>query len=297
MTLDANARGRLDGKTVIASVSGGKDSAAMSLWLTEQGIEHQRVFMDTGWESDVTYEYIRGPLTKKFGPILWLRPPRQMQELVMHKAMFPARLRRFCTEELKVKPLHLLLETLCAAGADIVNAVGVRAGESKARSKLPEWDGYRSRRGSWLTWRPLIEWSTEDVVDIHKRHGLEPNPLYLRGASRVGCWPCIFARKKEIRLIADTDPGRIDLIRRLEDRVAAEAKRRNHKIDNPPSFFHRPTRQRDGSRPWTPIDEVVEWSRTSRGGRQMELIPDEGEQGCMAWGLCESHDPKAEGWE
>ena len=32
---------KLAGRRVIASVSGGKDSAALSLWLTEQGIDQE----------------------------------------------------------------------------------------------------------------------------------------------------------------------------------------------------------------------------------------------------------------
>lgn len=43
---------RIAGRRVVASVSGGKDSGAMSLYLTELGIEHDRVFMDTGWEAE-----------------------------------------------------------------------------------------------------------------------------------------------------------------------------------------------------------------------------------------------------
>jgi hypothetical protein len=54
----------LEGKTVVASISGGKDSAAMSLHLRERGIEHRRVFMDTGWEAGETYDYLRGELTR-----------------------------------------------------------------------------------------------------------------------------------------------------------------------------------------------------------------------------------------
>ncbi len=38
---------RIAGRRVVASISGGKDSAAMSLWLTDQGIDHDRVFCDT----------------------------------------------------------------------------------------------------------------------------------------------------------------------------------------------------------------------------------------------------------
>jgi hypothetical protein len=50
---------KLAGRRVIASVSGGKDSAAMSLWLMEQDIDHDRVFLDTKWEHPATYEYLR----------------------------------------------------------------------------------------------------------------------------------------------------------------------------------------------------------------------------------------------
>lgn len=43
---------RLKDAVVVCSVSGGKDSAALSLYLTELGIEHRRVFADTGWENE-----------------------------------------------------------------------------------------------------------------------------------------------------------------------------------------------------------------------------------------------------
>lgn len=54
---------------VIASVSGGKDSTAMSLFLTENGIEHIRVFANTGWEHPATVEYIIETLQPRLGPI------------------------------------------------------------------------------------------------------------------------------------------------------------------------------------------------------------------------------------
>src|SRR5258708_6462847 len=56
-------RADLRDRRVAASISGGKDSAAMGLWLMEQGIDYDRVFADTGWEHPKTYEYLRGPLT------------------------------------------------------------------------------------------------------------------------------------------------------------------------------------------------------------------------------------------
>ena len=279
----------LNGRRVVASVSGGKDSAAMSLHLRELGIEHDRVFMDTGWEHAKTYDYLRGELTRVIGPITEIRGDLLMPDLIRKKGMFPSRVRRFCTEELKVRPMQRYIASL---DDEVVNAVGIRRAESKARSQMEEWEW--SNGFDCQTWRPIIHWTEEEVIAIHGRHGLRPNPLYLEGAQRVGCWPCLFARKSEIKHIAESDPGRIDLIRSFEADAAAGAAARaaakGVEPGHPPSFFQAPLRGRDGSAPCTPIDEVVAWSRTARGGRQYELFAaGPSEEGCMRWGLCDTN--------
>ena len=53
---------RLEGATVIASVSGGKDSTAMCLRLRELGVEYQCLYLDTGWENAENYRYVRDEL-------------------------------------------------------------------------------------------------------------------------------------------------------------------------------------------------------------------------------------------
>lgn len=309
---------RIGGRRVVASISGGKDSAAMSLWLTEQGIEHDRVFMDTGWEHEQTYEYLRGPLTDKLGPIVELRAPLLMEELIRKKGMFPSRVRRFCTQELKIKPMQRFLSERMDAGEDVINAVGIRAAESEARSRMPEWEWQEGF--DCEVWRPILLWSEQQVIDIHKRNGLPPNPLYLMGASRVGCWPCIHARKSEIRLIADKDAARIVRLRVLEKEVGAAAHARwrsawlslslDERINrraggggkfHRPAWFQNPVSRahRDGHRdglPW-PIDRVVEWSRTVRGGQekdQQENLFVGMNDGCMRWGLCEAAPERRE---
>lgn len=163
-------REQIRGRTVVASVSGGKDSAAMCLWLMEQGIEHRRVFADTGWEHPATYEYLRGPLTKKLGPIDEVRcADGGMVQLVLRKGMFPSRMRRFCTDELKTGPLSAFLSSI--AGPTL-NAVGIRAEESAKRALQPEWEPAPAAYGpDCLVWRPIIRWSEQDVIDIHKRQG------------------------------------------------------------------------------------------------------------------------------
>jgi 3'-phosphoadenosine 5'-phosphosulfate sulfotransferase (PAPS reductase)/FAD synthetase len=176
---------KLAGREVVASISGGKDSAAMSLWLIEQGIGHRRVFLDTGWEHPDTYEYLRGPLSDALGPIEEVRGPETFEELVIRKGMFPATTKRFCTQELKIKPIRDYLARLLDDGIDLVNAVGVRRAESRARSQVVEWEW--SDFHDCEIWRPLFDWTEADVIYMHQRHGLAPNPLYLRGATRVGC--------------------------------------------------------------------------------------------------------------
>lgn len=171
------------------------------------------------------------------------------------------------------------------------------AAESVACWQLPEWEFQDTFYCE--VWRPLIRWSEQQVIEIHHRHGLRRNPLYLLGATRVGCWPCIFARKSEFRLVADTDPARIVRLRVLGDErtVAARARaaRDDRQLPNAPTWFQNPVSRpgpdgrRDGSC-W-PIDHVVEWSRSAGRGPWMsqdEYLFAAQLDGCMRWGLCDT---------
>ena len=80
--------------------------------------------------------------------------------------MFPSRVKRFCTEELKIKPMQAYIARLVDAGAEVLNCVGIRRAESAVRSQMAEWewaDGFDCE-----VWRPLVTWSVEDVAAIHK---------------------------------------------------------------------------------------------------------------------------------
>jgi 3'-phosphoadenosine 5'-phosphosulfate sulfotransferase (PAPS reductase)/FAD synthetase len=300
---------RIADRRVVVSVSGGKDSAATSLYLTELGIPHERVFADTGWEHPLTYAYLRGELTARLGPIRELRAERTFPELVRHKGIFPDRTKRFCTVELKVKPIFAYLESL---DEDAVNVIGVRRDESRARANVPEWED--SRALMIEVWRPIFDWTLADVIAIHKRHGLAPNPLYGMGATRVGCWPCIHARQSELVLVADTDPGRIAEIdvleREVTDAATRKASARGESLKWARSMFSaRDTKATpDGTRlPMPeeiangtyeaaasvpvfrrkhrplPIFEAVRWARAGVARKD----PEEPSTSCGEWGFCE----------
>jgi 3'-phosphoadenosine 5'-phosphosulfate sulfotransferase (PAPS reductase)/FAD synthetase len=288
----------------VLSLSGGKDSTAAALWLREQGIQHVRLFMDTGWEHASLYEHL-DYLEEQLGPIIRIKSeigvpegyaadvaaledrigrPSPMIRWTVKKAMFPSRVRRWCTQELKVRPF---LRWVDEQDADVVNVVGIRAEESLARSGLPEREAMPGAEHIEV-WRPLIRWTEQDVIDIHSRHAVRPCKLYLEGASRVGCWPCIMARKSELRMLGEDDV-RVSVIRDLEALVARVVQDRKHMHDNPPTFYQARAPSESGTYPCVPIDKVLQWARTSLGGRQFELFAaSPREAGCTRWGLCDT---------
>lgn len=275
-----------EGLPLIASVSGSKDSTALILALREAGLPFRAVFADTRWEAAETYRYIDMLRERLDLQIDAVGVHGGMRARVEHRAGFPGRLQRWCTQELKMQPLRAYHDTV---GNDTVNVLGIRADESEARAKMPEVEDVPEGRGQWggWIWRPLLAWTIEDVLGIHNRHGIPVNPLYQRGHNRVGCYPCIFSVKDEIALIAKHDPARIREIATMEDEQTAERERRN--AETPGRYSHPQAtffQTRNGVAPMG-IHDVVTWSQTSRGGKQLPLFAEAPRGGCMRWGLCD----------
>lgn len=185
------------------------------------------------------------------------------------KKRFPSRKAQFCTEKLKLVPMRRWLQNNPLDG-DYERYTGVRRDESDKRSETPlrEWDSFFD----CYTNHPLADWSKKQCFDFVKEHGQEINPLYTMGFSRVGCMPCINANKSEILQIAERFPEIIDKIREWEKRVG-----RTYFAPILPGDVY-------GS-----IDEIVEWSKTDRGGRQYNLFLQIAERpNCQSkYGLCE----------
>jgi len=265
----------------VLGISGGKDSTALWCWALRTNLSPIiPLFNDTGWEAAQTYAYL-DVLEQRLGP-LRRTSAEGFEARARRTGTFPSRVRKWCSPELKVAPTRAELDCIREeTGRDVVMVVGVRAEESRSRSRMPEreWsDAYDCE-----VWRPLISWTLADVVAEHHRASVPLNPLYQLGAERVGCWPCIHARKSELRLIADIDSERIERVAAMESDIG--------------QTMFAIEESRSGKSPGdarrvipTPIRDVIAWSRTARGGAQLAVIPEA--SGCARWGICEAPGDK-----
>jgi 3'-phosphoadenosine 5'-phosphosulfate sulfotransferase (PAPS reductase)/FAD synthetase len=269
----------------IISFSGGKDSTALILWAKENLDEFDTIFCDTGWESDETYEYIQYiNLMLLNGKLIVLHSKdySSFEDLSIKKQRIPSSQARYCTEELKLIPtknyISQYLPVLCSEfePPEVEIYVGIRADESEARKDLPErtWSDFYN---CFLN-RPLIYQNVEYVFDLHKKYGVKPNPLYSKGFSRVGCYPCINIRLPELRQLFIRDPQRIDKIRELERNVG----RSFFSPKRIPKRFHTGFDFKSGkSFPW--IDDVIKYISSGK----YEIQDEEGESCMSYYSICE----------
>jgi 3'-phosphoadenosine 5'-phosphosulfate sulfotransferase (PAPS reductase)/FAD synthetase len=308
--------------------------------------------MDTGWEHPTIFKYLSDVLEPRFGKATVLKNAKYengMVDAVKDHGYFPSRLSRYCTGYLKIEPS---LKHIREIEDDVITVIGIRRGESQSRMAASRWDYDKASKSD--VFRPLVNHSFDDVIQMHQEGNIEPNPLYLQGFNRVGCFPCIFAKKDEISRIATLWPERIDQIEGLENLLTNG----NHeKYDRDPEFQEETRRKifenialRNKLEPLgvTPaelyrhnkgrelfseevkavfdeeierlknegestkefqdekqrillqtffmhrasknitIREAVDWSKTSRGGKQMQMFDLTAKDGCLRWGMCDS---------
>lgn len=271
----------------IVSVSGGKDSTALYCWAIDQWGKDGfvAVFADTGHEHPVTLNYVRNLPDMANGPqITWVSGTLHLKEkvrikgiepsgnpfldMMLWKGRAPSSKAQFCTEHVKLRPIADYLDHI-RGDREPTMYTGIRAGESERRAKMPE--------RAWMdlydcyTERPLLHWSEQQVFDFLKSKSVPPNPLYEVGFSRVGCFPCIHARKSELARLPDWAWQKLE-----------EWESRLGRSWFPPGFvpgLHIPK-----------IQDVREWATTTRGGYQQDIFAPDSKDvpSCMStWGACE----------
>lgn len=171
----------------ILSLSGGKDSAALAIYMRDRVPDMEYIFHDTDKELPETYQYLY-----RLEAILGKKIEKTTSErsfdnwLKVYGNMIPSNHRRWCTKMLKLKPFEKYV------GNDTVyNYIGLRADEDRM--------GYISHKPNITPVYPFRDDGLvlEDIHRILEESGLG-FPQYTEwGRTRSGCFFCFYQQKIE----------------------------------------------------------------------------------------------------
>lgn len=211
-TTPTNAAAVDDGRRHVLGISGGKDSAALALYLRDRIPQMEYFFCDTGAELPETYEYLVRLEAALGKPIARLNSDRSFDHwLKVFQGALPSPQMRWCTKNLKIKPLEAWI------GNDpTVSYVAIRADENRL--------GYLSTKPNITTVFPFREdgIDTDGVMRILDSFGAGL-PSYYEWRTRSGCYFCFFQRKHEWIGLADRHPELFEQAVAYEDKVSYEA--------------------------------------------------------------------------
>lgn len=182
----------------ILGVSGGRDSAALAVWMRENRpeLELEYFFTDTGKELPEVYHFLdklEGFLGR---PIARLNADRDFDYwLKEYNNFLPSPRTRWCTRNLKLLPLEQWLKDDLAEGIKIHSYVAIRADENRS--------GHKASHPNMMVHFPLQEAGIDKAAVIELLEGAGVGePDYYSWRSRSGCTFCFFQQKIEwVRLM------------------------------------------------------------------------------------------------
>ena len=186
----------------ILALSGGKDSAALAIYMKSRVPDMEYVFCDTGKELDETYEYL---------DLLEVYLERRVVKLKgeglgfddlleIRRGFLPSPQMRWCTEYLKIKPYERYI------GDDhVISYVGIRADEGHRKR-------YISTKPNITARYPFVEDGIRrnDVIEILNATYIGGRPIglptYYEWRSRSGCYFCFYQQRREWVGLLETHP-------------------------------------------------------------------------------------------
>jgi 3'-phosphoadenosine 5'-phosphosulfate sulfotransferase (PAPS reductase)/FAD synthetase len=193
----------------ILSLSGGKDSAALAIYLRDDIPEMEYIFHDTDKELPETYNYIATLEVILGKPIVRTTPEHSFDHwLTVFKGMLPSNHRRWCTKMLKLRPFEAY-----AGDGPVINYVGLRADENRT--------GYISTKPNILPVYPFQDNGLvrADIIRILEDSGLGLPPYMDWGRSRSGCYFCFYQQKIEWVRLFETYPEYFILAMEYEEKT------------------------------------------------------------------------------
>ena len=197
----------------ILGISGGRDSAALAVYMRQNhpNIDMEYFFTDTGKELPEVYDFLNrleGFLGKRINR---LNPDRDFDFWLAEYGHFlPSAKTRWCTRQLKLRPLNLWLRDDLEKGVVVHSYVAIRADE-------PNRSGYKSQHPNMLVRFPLRDAGIDKagVVGLLKDTDIG-EPEYYRWRSRSGCTFCFFQQKIEWVRLMEEHPGAFEEARAYE---------------------------------------------------------------------------------
>ncbi|MHB8993705.1 MAG: phosphoadenosine phosphosulfate reductase family protein [Armatimonadota bacterium] len=251
----------------ILSLSGGKDSTALALYMREHIADIEYVFCDTGDELRETYDYLLKIEAVLGKPITRLNPDRPFSHhLLIYRGVLPDPRTRWCTKMLKLRPFEQYV-----GDAAVHLYVGIRADERHRK-------GYLSTKPNIVSHFPFIEAgiTRADVLRILEESGLGL-PDYYRWRSRSGCYFCFFQQRREWVGLLEEHPDLFRLAMQYEKKnvdgerytwvqgESLEELSRPQRVAEIKAGFERRSNAGGGFRGGRPLGEVLD---TEDGGEE-----------------------------
>lgn len=201
----------LDGARHVLGLSGGKDSAALAVYIKDKYPEiHEKVeyfFTDTGAELQEVYDFLDKLEAYLGKEVLRLSSGKDFDHwLTVHNEYLPSAQQRWCTRMMKIKPFEDFV------GDDlVVSYIGIRSDENR--------EGYISQKDTIKAVFPFIEDGLirEDIFQILQDSvGI---PEYYQWRSRSGCYFCFFQRQDEWLGLKRNHPELFERAREYEQRL------------------------------------------------------------------------------
>lgn len=202
----------------VLGISGGKDSAALAVYMRDNypELDIDYFFTDTGKELPEVYSFLsklEGYLGK---PILRINPNRDFDFwLMQHNNFLPSAQARWCTICMKLKPFEEWVGKFIKDGYTVYSYVAIRSDEEFR-------EGYQSRDENLIIKMPFRENGIDrkSVIDILEYSGLGL-PDYYKWRSRSGCTFCFFQRKIEWVHLLEKHPDAFEEAKNYEKKATA----------------------------------------------------------------------------
>lgn len=171
----------------ILSLSGGKDSAALAIYMRDRIPEMEYIFHDSGKELPETIAYLARLEAYLGKPVHKTTPPAPFDHWYkVYGKIIPSNHRRWCTRMLKLKPFEDYV-----GDDDVINYIGIRADEKRI--------GYISTKPNIKAIFPFREDGIvyADVLRILNDAGIGMPSYTEWGRTRSGCYFCFYQQKIE----------------------------------------------------------------------------------------------------